>query len=215
MYRVGLQWPRRAGGLCYNAGMSADHKPPPAMQRLRDHLGCGPRAIALRWADTLHRRTVGAPLWQLSRLKPNLLLGGQHYYRRGHDRLLDYGVTAIVNMRAEHGGRANGGAGINELRLATRDNTPPSLDDLRRGVDFIRGELRRGGKVYIHCAVGCGRAPTMAAAYLISTGDTPESALERIRRVRPFINPTRRQVGVLDEFAAAWQAGQNGAPCPG
>ena len=49
----------------------------------------------------------------------------------------------------------------------------------------------------------------------LGTGDTPESALARIRRVRPFINPTRPQVDILDEFAAAWQAGQNGAPCPG
>ena len=47
-----------------------------------------------------------------------------------------------------------------------------------RGVCFIDAEINRGGKVYIHCAVGCGRAPTMTAAYLISTGDAPRDSVK-------------------------------------
>ncbi len=192
-----------ADRLCYTSGMSSQAKPPGILERLRDHLGTGPIAIALRWVDVLHRRTTGGPVWQLSQVAPNLLLGGQHYYQRGYARLLEHGVTAIVNMRAEHAGDANGRGDLPQLRLATRDNTPPSIADLMRGVDFIRAELQRGGKVYIHCAVGCGRAPTMTAAYLVSTGDSPQAALARIRRVRPFINPTKPQISILDDFALA------------
>ena len=103
--------------------------------------------------------------------------------------------------------------GERHLQLATVDNTPPSVEDLRRGVEFIGAELERGGKVYVHCAVGCGRAPTMAAAYLVSTGLAPDEALQRIRQVRPFINPTRKQQRVLDEFAAAWAQRRAAAPC--
>ncbi|MCY3779447.1 MAG: dual specificity protein phosphatase family protein [Chloroflexi bacterium] len=184
--------------------MSIKPKAPHPLERLRSHLTTGPRAIALRWVDVAHRRVLGSPVWELSEITPKLLLGGQHYYKKGYRRMLDYGITAIVNMRKEHSDEKKGIAGERHLQLATTDNTPPSVEDLMRGVDFIDDEINRGGKVYIHCAVGCGRAPTMTAAYLISTGDAPEQALRRIKQVRPFINLTKRQKRVLDEFAAAW-----------
>ena len=193
--------------------MTARQKPPNPLLRLGGHLQTGPRAIALRWADVLHRRLVGAPIWALSAVSPNLLLGGQHYYQRGYQRLLDYGITAVVNMRERHSDMDKGIGGARHLQLATVDNTPPSVDDLRRGVDFIGAEIARGGKVYVHCAVGCGRAPTMTAAYLVSTGLEPEAALQRIRQVRPFINPTRHQERVLREFAEGLSEGRAAAPC--
>lgn len=193
--------------------MAARQKPPNPLLRLGGHLKTGPRAIALRWADVLHRRLLGAPIWELSAVSPHLLLGGQHYYQRGYQRMLDYGITAVVNMRRRHSDIDKGIAGERHLQLATVDNTPPSVDDLRRGVEFIGAEIERGGKVYVHCAVGCGRAPTMTAAYLVSTGLGPEEALRRIRQVRPFINPTRKQRQVLAEFAAFWAEGHAPSPC--
>ena len=170
--------------------MTVEQKPPNPLLRLGGHLKTGPRAIALRWYDVLHRRSTGLPVWGLSAITPQLHCGGQHN-KQGYQRMLDYGITAIVNMRREHSDIDKGIAGERHLQLATTDNTPPSLDDLMRGVAFIGAEIERGGKVYVHCAVGCGRAPTMTAAYLISTGLTPDEALQRLRQVRPFINPTR------------------------
>lgn len=187
-------------------------KPPNPLRRLGGHLRTGPRAIALRWLDVLHRRVIGAPIWNLSAVSPNLLLGGQHYYQRGYQRMRDYGITAVVNMRERHSDIEAGIGGERHLRLATIDNTPPSVEDLTRGVEFISAEIERGGKVYVHCAVGCGRAPTMTAAYLVSTGLEPEAALRRIRQVRPFINPTRRQERVLTEFAEHWAKRRAAAP---
>ncbi|MBA3874411.1 MAG: dual specificity protein phosphatase family protein, partial [Anaerolineae bacterium] len=58
---------------------------------------------------------------------------------------------------------------------------------------FIKEEVERGGNVYIHCAAGIGRAPTMAAAYLVSTGLTPAQSWAMIKRVRPFVRPTPGQ----------------------
>ena len=193
--------------------MSQKPQPPHPLNRLRSHLTTGPRAIALRWFDVAHRRVLGSPVWALSEVTPNLLLGGQHYYQKGYRRMLKHGITAIVNMRQKHSDEPKGIAGERHLQLATIDNTPPAVTDLMRGVDFIDEEIQRGGKVYIHCAVGCGRAPTMTAAYLVSTGSTPDEALDRIRRVRPFINLTRNQKGVLEEFAVAWTKRQASAPC--
>ena len=41
---------------------------------------------------------------------------------------------------------------------------------LLEGTAFAERIVNAGGKVYIHCAGGIGRAPTMAAAYFMSQG---------------------------------------------
>ena len=192
--------------------MDNARKPPHPITRIGSLLSAGPRAVALRWVDQIYRRTTGKPVWGLSAVTPQLLLGGQHY-KNGYARMCEFGISAIVNMRKEHSDIENGIAGERHLQLATIDNTPPTVEDLMRGSDFIREEIERGGKVYIHCAVGCGRAPTMTAAYLISTGMSPEAALRRIKKIRPFINLTRSQQHVLGEFASHWGERRGSAPC--
>lgn len=160
----------------------------------------GPRAILLRFVDQLIRKQSGAPSWKLSEITPQLFIGGQHT-PKGWKAMQDYGITTIVNMReAHHDDAAKGIAGSSYLHLPTRDNTPPRLEDLQRGAAFIKSEIARGGKVYIHCGVGVGRAPTMAAAYLISTGLSPEVALRTIKSVRPFVHLTPGQKRRLEEF---------------
>ena len=193
--------------LCYNARMTIEQKPPHPLTRVVSLLRAGPGPVALRWIDQISRRRTGAPVWQLSEVTPQLYVGGQHY-RKGYGAMLDKGITAIVNMRREHSDIDKGIGGERHLQLATIDNTPPGVEDLTRGVDFIRAEIARGGKVYVHCAVGCGRAPTMAAAYLISTGLKPADALRQIKAARPFIHLTRAQRAILDEFAAAGTEGR-------
>ncbi|MFW6082850.1 MAG: protein-tyrosine phosphatase family protein, partial [Chloroflexota bacterium] len=56
------------------------------------------------------------------------------------------------------------------------------------------------GSVYVHCGSGVGRAPTLAAAYLVFTGLTPSEAWAKIRRTRPFILPRPRQIARVAEF---------------
>lgn len=193
--------PRRR--VCYNARMTAEQQPPHPLTRVVSLLRAGPGPVALRWIDQVSRRTTGAPVWKLSEITPQLYVGGQHY-RNGYRAMLNKGITAIVNMRREHSDLDKGIGGERHLQLATIDNTPPGVEDLTRGVDFIRAEIDRGGKVYVHCAVGCGRAPTMAAAYLISTGLQPADALRQIKAARPFVHLTRAQRAILDVFAADW-----------
>ncbi len=183
--------------------------PPHPLVRLRSLLRTGPLPLALRLLDQLARRATGAPIWRLCAVTPQLYVGGQHY-RRGYAKMRAYGITAILNMRGEWCDLAQGIGGERHLQLATIDNTPPTLDDLRRGSDFIGAEIKQGGKVYVHCAVGCGRAPTMAAAYLITTGLTADEALRRIKSVRPFVHPTPEQRAALEAFAAGCN---DVAPC--
>jgi len=183
--------------------MAAQHRPPHPLTRVVSLLRAGPSPVALRWIDQISRRKTGVPVWKLSEVTPQLYVGGQHY-RKGYPAMLAQGITAIVNMRQKHCDIEKGIGGERHLQLATTDNTPPRVEDLLRGVDFISDEIARGGKVYVHCAVGCGRAPTMAAAYLISTGLSPGEALGQIKTVRPFVHLTRKQRAVLDEFQVAW-----------
>ena len=126
----------------------------------------------------------------------------------------DFGITAIVNLRESHfSDEALGIAGERHLHLPTIDNTPPTIADLLRGVAFVQAEIDRAGKVYIHCGVGVGRAPTLTAACLIATGLSPNTALSRIKAVRPFIHLTSAQRRVLDEFAATWLERPHDLPC--
>ncbi|MBZ0293417.1 MAG: dual specificity protein phosphatase family protein [Anaerolineae bacterium] len=164
-----------------------------------------PAVISLRVYDQLYRRLTGAPLERYSQITPHLHVGGQHW-PQGLPALEGRGITAVINLRREFDDAA-AGVGLSQyLHLPTEDNTAPTQETLRTGVDFIRQQVEQGGGVYIHCGVGVGRAPTLAAAYLVSTGLTPEQAWAQIRKVRPFIWPNRRQRASIREFAAGGTA---------
>ena len=182
-------------------------KPSPPHKRILSLASTGPRAILLRVIDQAYRKIGGAPLWKLSQVTPQLFLGGQHH-RRGWRAMQTRGVTAIVNLReAKFSDAAKGIGGERHLHLATLDNTPPTVADLMRGVAFVDDEIQRGGKVYIHCGVGVGRAPTLTAAFLMTTGLSAEEALRQIKKARPFVHLTDEQRDALDEFALRWPSG--------
>jgi hypothetical protein len=166
--------------------------------RLRHH---GIR-VTFTWAWTrLYLWLMGRPVLRYCQISPDLYVGGQ-MNARGWHWLAARGLTASLNMRSEFDDAVYGLGSENYLWLPTDDDHAPTLDQLRQGVGFIRETLERGGSVYVHCASGVGRAPTMAAAYLVSTGLTPGEALALIRKTRPFIKPTAAQVAVLEEFAS-------------
>ena len=162
---------------------------------------------ALWAADHLVRILTGAPIRRLSQITPHLHVGGQ-YRRRGWPRLVKRGITAVMNLRTEFDDREAGIAPTRYLYLPTPDDTPPSLEQLRRGVAFIAQEAEQGGGVYVHCGAGVGRAATMAAAYLVSTGLTPDQAWARLRAVRPFIRPQPVQSAQIQRFAETWESSQ-------
>lgn len=177
-------------------------KPPNAWNRFWSLLRVGPKGVFLRLYDQFMRKVSGTPVWKYSRITPNLYVGGQHVNNEGMDL---EGITAIVNMREDYySDEKRGIGGKRHLHLATRDNTPPSLEALDKGADFIHQEINTGGKVYIHCGVGIGRAPSMAAAYLIKYENmTTASAMALITKTRPFIHLTRKQYQQLEAFDEA------------
>lgn len=161
----------------------------------------GLRTSALWAADHAVRIITGAPMRSVSQITPHLHVGGQ-YRRRGWRRLAARGITAVVNMRIEFDDSEAGIAPPPYLHLPTVDDEPPTLEQLRQGVAFIAEEVARGGGVYVHCGAGVGRAAAMAAAYLVSTGLTPDEAWARIREVRPFVRPKPVQIEQVERFLA-------------
>ncbi len=166
-------------------------------RRLREH---GLRTT-LRWIkDKILRRTRGFSPPELSQVAPDLYVGGQHT-QRGLENMREAGIGAIVNLREEADDAERGVLLDAYLHLPTTDDHPPTVEDLERGAEFIAEQIEAGRGVYVHCASGVGRAPTMAAAYLVSQGMSPEEAWETIREERPFVRPAPQQVAVVEEFA--------------
>jgi predicted protein tyrosine phosphatase len=144
---------------------------------------------------------TGVPLLEFSRVTPNLYVGPQ-FRANGKRFLVQQGIDACVNMRIERDDAAFGLDLPRYLHLPTIDDDAPSIEHLDQGVAFIRQVIAAGGKVYIHCGAGVGRAPSMAAAYLMAEGDSLNQAMEKITRVRPFIAITPPQLDQLVRYEA-------------
>ena len=175
------------------------------VRTVRDRLRTqGVRTTALwAYARGLPKLT-GVPMLQYSRITDTLFVGPQ-FRRNGKTALIQAGITHIVNMRSEfddakHGLTIGNDSPDHYCHLPTVDDEPIAESHITRGVEFIDNAIGRDGKVYIHCSAGVGRAPSMAAAYLISKGLRAEDALGKIKRVRPFIRPTPSQILALKEF---------------
>jgi protein-tyrosine phosphatase len=160
----------------------------------------GSRTTWLWIKDKFVRRTQGFSVPSISRVAPHLYVGGQHS-QRGLSAMRGLGITSVVNMREESDDAARGVALDHLLWLPTTDDAAPSVQDLVRGSAFIEKHVSAGDGVYIHCASGVGRAPTMAAAYFVRHGSTAEQAWEIIRKGRPFIRPTPPQIAVIRALA--------------
>ncbi|MEL6405502.1 MAG: dual specificity protein phosphatase [Chloroflexota bacterium] len=176
-------------------------KPTNPIHRIISLLRVGPRGLVLRFYDQFTRKRTGYPVWTLSRVRPFLYLGGQHY-PKGWSAMEAEGITGIINLREKHlDDIVQGIGGDAHLHLATQDNTPVPLEFLHQAADFIAEQRDNDGKVYVHCGVGVGRAPSATAAYFIKHENmTPDEALATIKNVRPFIHLTGSQRTQLDAF---------------
>lgn len=168
---------------------------------------------------------TGVPILRYSRVTPALYVGPQHR-ANGKRALTQAGIAYILNMRSEFDDDAHGltfDTPIDDstarpsaayCHLPTPDDEAPSMAHLAQGIAFIESAIDGGGKVYIHCSAGVGRAPTMAAAYLIRRGYGADDALDLIRSARPFITITPPQMRRLRELEALQTARPDSVDAP-
>ena len=135
---------------------------------------------------------------RLTWVNPQVCVGGRITERRAA-ALREQGIEAVVSLQGER--MDDMGDLRAHLWLPSDDGRAPDKNQLAQGVRFITGQLALGRKVYIHCHAGVGRAPTLAAAYLVSTGCAPDEAIAAVRAVRPWIRMNGKQRAAVLEVA--------------
>ncbi len=150
-------------------------------------------------------RINGIPIYKYSQITRDVYVGAQ-IGLRGKNVLKKWGINATLNLRIEFDDAQHGLTLEQYCYIPVVDDNAPTLGDLKKGVIFIRQIINDGGKVYIHCAGGVGRAPTMAAAYFIAQGMTLDESLILIRQGRPFIHIMPVQMESLEEWQRRYHA---------
>jgi len=137
------------------------------------------------------------------------MVAGMAWPRPGAAEWLErQGVKAVVSL-TEQVPPAVGG--FRFLHIPIPDMTSPSLDQLLKGVDFMRGIVELGGGVVAQCAAGLGRTGTLLAAYLVSDGMSPPEAIAHVRLLRPGSVETPGQEQAVYRYAEL--IGREEGPC--
>ena len=126
--------------------------------------------------------------------------------------LAHQGVSVLINLheRAHDPGRL-ARYGLEEIHLPVADFTPPSPEQLDRGVEAIARARAAGQCVAVHCGGGLGRTGTLLACYLVHQGLRAETAVARVRAARPGSVETPTQAAAVAAYAARRGHGSSAA----
>ena len=136
-------------------------------------------------------------------ITPHLWLGGAPHYPRDYDTLLEAGIDAVVNIRAERHDdfKLYERHGIDYLQLKVYDILIPPPEIISEGVAFIHKHVEAGNTVLVHCAKGRGRSVTLLAAYLMRYEDMSfDEANKLLSEKRPLSNLQSRHREALESW---------------
>ena len=84
--------------------------------------------------------------------------------------------------------------------ISVKNHAVPKRDQLEFGISILEKLVAMGKKVYVHCKNGHGRAPTLAASYLIRKGKNAEEAETFFKSRRPSMHLDDIRREALQEF---------------
>jgi len=125
--------------------------------------------------------------------------------------LLAAGVTLFVDLTQEgeldsYSDRVEGAA--RHVRMPIRDMDVATAEQMRRTLDLIDRERRRGGVTYVHCWGGAGRTGTVVGCWLVRHGLDGLAALARIAELRapsPALQRDSPETEAQRGMVADWQ----------
>lgn len=124
-----------------------------------------------------------------------LAVGGSFPSERAEELATAHGIQAVVDLREESKDDEEvlQRHGITLLHLPTEDMCGVDATQLDEGVAFANARLDRGDRLLIHCEHGIGRSATLALCVMVSRGDRPLDALERMKQRRALVSPSPAQ----------------------
>ncbi len=94
-------------------------------------------------------------------------------------------------------------AGLPYRWLPIKGGTAPNLEQIQTLKEFVEQQNSLGCAVAVHCTNGKRRTGTLLAAYLISTGWSYDSTLEKIQTVNPGLDLREGQIQFLQALASS------------
>ncbi|MEM0075472.1 MAG: dual specificity protein phosphatase family protein [Conexivisphaerales archaeon] len=101
--------------------------------------------------------------------------------------LKERGITFLLSLTEDSPSRSLlQTVGINHEHIPMINRMPERPEVLDKAVDIIAGEIKKGGKVAVHCLAGQGRTGMVLACYLVREKGLPaQKAIEYVKKERP------------------------------
>ena len=118
------------------------------------------------------------------------------------ERLAEIGIDSIVDLRNEAFDESESleRFGIKYLRIKVLDRKTPTLEDSMMAVSWIKNNLDKNKKVFIHCNLGRGRGPLIAILFLIFNGMLKDDAIKHVKKIRKYAFLNSKQLQFIEEF---------------
>jgi hypothetical protein len=151
---------------------------------------------------------LGAGLASCSRLqatlKPNYNQIEDGLYLGGRVVAPPPGTGAVLNLTREADPYR---APVHQWEPIPDGPPAPSLDWLRRQVDFVTDQRKQGRVVYVHCRAGVSRSGMVVVAYeMAKNGWGFDEALRYVQSRRPVVSPNPLFRSLLREWEKSVRA---------